>query len=55
MAHNNCEKYVRDTYGMQDATDTILILIDMIAQSVSAIIFGTIYAVIIAFFLKNKS
>lgn len=47
--------YVRSSYMLsEDTSDTIVILIDVVAQFISAIVFGTIYAAVISFFLKSK-
>ncbi len=46
---------VRTMYGLGNASDTVVIVVDMFIQFVSAIIFGTIYAAIISLFLKSKS
>jgi hypothetical protein len=46
--------YVRSTYGLTQSPTIVAILIDMAAQFISAVIFGTIYGAIISFFLKTK-
>lgn len=48
-------EWVRITYGLQGYSDAIVIGSDLLGQFVSAIVFGTIYATIISFFLKSKS
>lgn len=47
--------YVRSTYGMPYASDSTILAIDLFAQFISAIVFGTLYGAIISFFLKHKS
>ncbi len=47
--------YVKTAYGMTDASNGMIIAIDLLAQIVAAIIFGSIYAAIIAFFARSKS
>jgi uncharacterized protein YqgC (DUF456 family) len=46
--------FVREMYQMKDATREMVIATDMSVQFLSSIIGGTIYAAIIAFFLKSK-
>ena len=46
---------LKPEYGMAGVSDTQIILIDMLAQFISAIVFGTLYAAIISYFLKSKS
>lgn len=47
--------YVKTAYGMADASNGMIIAIDLLAQIVAALIFGSIYATIIAFFTRSKS
>lgn len=47
--------YVKNSYGLGTAPDAVAILVDMLAQLITALIFGTVYAAIISFFLKSKS
>jgi hypothetical protein len=47
--------YVKSAYQMPEASNTTILTIDLFAQFISAIIFGTIYGTIISLFLKNKS
>lgn len=47
--------FVRDAYGIYDASFGTVILADMISQFLFSIIFGTIYAAIISLFLKSRS
>ncbi len=46
--------YVGQTYGLQTTSKVLIVLVDMIAQFIGAIVFGTIYAAIISFALKSK-
>lgn len=46
--------YVKTAYMMPSASNGTIIAIDMTVQFVSALIFGSIYAAIISFFLKSK-
>jgi FtsH-binding integral membrane protein len=48
-------EYVKTSYGLTNAEDAIVIAVDMLVQFISALIFGTIYAAIISFFLKTKT
>lgn len=48
-------EYVRTSYGLANASNTMVIAVDMVAQVISALIFGTIYAAIITLFLKTKN
>lgn len=48
-------QFIRETYQMKSANDATVIVVDMGAQFVSAIIGGTIYGAIISFFLKSKT
>lgn len=47
--------YVRTAYQLIGQPDSVVILVDMIVQFLSALIFGSIYSAIISFFLKSKS
>lgn len=47
--------YVKSAYGLNQVSDVMIIIIEMFAQFVGAIIFGTVYAAIISFFLKTKA
>lgn len=42
-------------YGLQGVSDLQIVFVDILAQFVSAIVFGTLYAIIISFILKTKS
>ena len=46
--------YVANVYGLKGASTAIVIGVDMAVQFIGALIFGTIYAAIISFFLKNR-
>jgi hypothetical protein len=46
--------YVKSAYRLTEASDSMVIAIDMVAQFVAALVFGTIYGAIISFFLKTK-
>lgn len=46
--------YVKSAYGMSGSSDGMVIAIDMVAQFVSAVVFGTIYAAIISLFIRSK-
>lgn len=46
--------FIKAAYGMPNAADSMIIALDMVVQFISAIIFGTIYAAIISFFVKSK-
>lgn len=46
---------LKPEYGLPGVSDMQIILIDMLAQFVSAIIFGTLYAVVISLFLRSKA
>lgn len=46
--------YVRKAYGLNSAAEGVVIATDMGVQFLSAVIFGTIYAAIISYFLKSK-
>ena len=46
--------YVRTSYNLTEASQMTVILVDMLVQFISALIFGTIYAAIISFFVKAK-
>lgn len=48
-------EYVKTAYGMPAASDGLVISIDLFAQFIAAIIFGTLYASIIALFVRSKS
>lgn len=48
-------QYAKEVYKMTNSPDLVVIVVDMIAQFFGAIIFGTIYAAIISFFLKTKN
>lgn len=48
-------EYVSMAYNLQGVTEGVVIAADMFVQFVSALLFGTIYAAIISFFLKTKS
>ncbi|MDQ3099101.1 MAG: DUF4199 domain-containing protein [bacterium] len=48
-------EYVRGAYQMTGASNTMVILADVVGQFISAIIFGTLYAAIISLFLRTKS
>lgn len=47
--------YVRTAYGLRELPDAIVITVDMLTQFLSAIVFGTIYAVIITFLILKFS
>lgn len=46
--------HVGEAYGLQNASTPVIIAVDMATQVISATVFGTIYAAIIAFVLKTK-
>lgn len=46
--------YVRDSYGLEGASKTTVIVVDMVAQFVGAVLMGTIYSAILAFFMKKR-
>jgi hypothetical protein len=48
-------EYVRTAYNLQNAAIGLIIAADVFVQFVSSLIFGTIYAAIISFFLKTKT
>lgn len=48
-------EYVREAYQLGTASNAVVIGVDMTVQLLSAIVFGTIYAAIISFFMKSKS
>lgn len=41
-------------YGMSEATDSMIISVDMLAQLIMALFFGAIYSTLISFLLKSK-
>lgn len=48
-------EYVRSSYGLAGQSDVVVMLVDMIAQLLAALFFGSIYAAIIAFLLRSRS
>ena len=46
--------YVRKAYGLTTADEAVVIVVDLLVQVVSAIIFGTLYGAIISFILKSR-
>ena len=46
---------LKPEYGMPDVSNMQIVLVDMLAQFVSAIIFGTVYGAILSHFLKSTS
>ena len=46
--------FVRTVYGLTGANDSFVIAVDMGMQFVVSLIFGTLYAAIISFFMKSK-
>lgn len=48
-------QYVRTAYGLTSASTTTVIVVDMLVQAVSATVFGSIYAAILAIFIRSKS
>jgi hypothetical protein len=46
--------YIRTSYKLTGATDDIVIAVDMIAQFFGAVVVGTVYGIILSFFLKSK-
>jgi hypothetical protein len=46
--------YVKNTYMLQGQTDGFVIVVDMLAQLMSSLVFGTLYAAVISFFVKSK-
>ena len=46
---------LKPVYGLVGVTDMHIIFVDMLVQFISAIVFGTLYAAIISYFLKSKS
>lgn len=47
--------YVKVAYNLSEAQDAVVIGVDMLAQLIAAIVFGTLYAAIISLFLKSKN
>lgn len=47
--------FIKTAYGLSQVSDLMIVLVDSLAQFVVAIIFGSIYAAVISFFLKSKS
>lgn len=47
--------YIKTAYQMPDAADNMVIVLDMVVQFFSALIFGTIYAAVISLFVKNRN
>lgn len=47
--------YVKSSYNMASSPTPIVIAVDMTAQFVSSILFGTIYASVISLLLRSKS
>lgn len=45
--------FIRDAYGIYNASFTTVVIADMVSQLLFSLIFGTIYAAIISFFLKK--
>lgn len=45
---------VGSAYGLSSSSHAVIILVDMLGQVVAATIFGTLYAAVIALFLKSK-
>jgi hypothetical protein len=45
---------VRTLYGNTQISDTALLIMDLIGQFISALIFGTLYAAAISFLVKSK-
>lgn len=48
-------EYVKTAYQMPDVSTTAVIVVDMVVQFVSAMIFGAIFSAIIALLLRTKS
>ena len=46
--------YVKTAYQMPQASTSMIITIDLFAQFIAAVVFGTIYAAIIAIFVRTK-
>lgn len=46
--------YVQKTYGLTSLPIELVVMIDMLVQFISAIIFGTLYGAFISLFLKSK-
>lgn len=47
-------EYVKEVYQMKNASDAMVIGVDLGSQFVGAVVFGTIYGAIISLFLKTK-
>jgi hypothetical protein len=45
---------VKTLYGNPEVSDSALLIMDLFGQFVSALIFGTLYAAAISFFVKSK-
>jgi hypothetical protein len=48
-------EYIREAYMLTGASDALVIGVDMVVQVITAVLFGSIYSAIIAFFLKSKA
>ena len=46
--------YIRESYKLTGAADETVIAVDMIAQFFGAVVVGTVYGIILSFFLKTK-
>ena len=46
---------LKPVYNLAGVSDMQIILVDMLVQFISAIVFGTLYAAIISYLLKSKS
>lgn len=47
-------EYVRQAYNLNGQSDAIVIAADMAAQFIAAVVFGSMYAAIVAFLLRSK-
>lgn len=47
--------YVRKVYGMTNASDANVILVDIVATMLTGVVMGTILGAVASFFLKSKS
>lgn len=46
--------HVGESYGLQNVSVPMIIAVDMVAQVIGAVVFGTMYAAIVAFALKTR-
>jgi hypothetical protein len=46
--------YVRDSYGLEGASKSTVIMVDMFTQLLGSVVMGTVYSVVLALFMKTK-